>query len=146
MQTLHLTAAARLRRIGQSYTRARRAIVEALADADAPMSVPELVEAHPNIPVSTAYRSLAVLKTAGVVESVSSGADHTYFELAEGMTGEHHHHLVCTSCGAVVDFRTPPGFERRMSSLMEAVASDSGFQASAHRFDLLGTCASCSAR
>ena len=66
------------------------------------------------------YRNLVVLEQAGVVRRVTSTDDFARYELAEDLT-EHHHHLICSSCGTVDDFtasrrfgaRCPPVFPRR---------------------------------
>lgn len=142
---LHSTVAALLRRVDQRYTRGRRELAEALAAASRPVTAAELVASLPSMPQSTAYRNLAVLSQAGAVHRVAGNDEYVRYELAESLTGRHHHHLVCVSCGVVEDFAAPLPFERRLASLMGTVTTDTGFQADTHRLDLLGTCAACGA-
>ena len=140
---LHATAAARLRDEQQRYTASRRALVEALAGADRPPTIPELLGARPGLAQSSAYRNLAVLEQVGVVRRIVTSDEHARFELAEDLTG-HHHHLVCGSCGRVEDFTAPPALERSLDRVLSDVAEANGFSPEHHRLDLVGTCRSCS--
>lgn len=143
MADVHDTASRRLRAAGQRYTSGRRAAVDVLARATAPLTIPEVVAGGRRIPQSSAYRSLAVLEQAGVVRRILTSGDFARFELAEDLTDHHHHHLICTSCGAVADFTVPDGLERSIESLMRTVEGSSGFAADHHRLDLFGRCADC---
>ena len=140
---LHTAVAGRLRRVDQRYTKGRRDLVEALAACQRPVTIAELIAARPLMPQSTTYRNLAVLEQAGVVHRVVGTDEYARFELTEALTGSHHHHLVCISCGAVEDFAAPPRFERDLAQLIGAVTTSTGFRADDHRLDLLGTCATC---
>ena len=64
-------------------------------------------------------------------------------ELAEELTGRHHHHLVCMSCGVVEDFEAPQRVEQGLAEAIGRFASETGFRAETHRLDLLGTCERC---
>lgn len=138
---LHATVAQRLKAIDQRYTPGRRQLVEMLDASGGPRSLPELLAAGAG-PQSSAYRHVAVLEQAGVVHRIAGTGDHARFELAEDLT-EHHHHLVCTSCGAVADVALPPAVEQAMAAATAAVEAATGFLADAHRLDLVGTCADC---
>jgi len=140
---IHTAVARRLDAVDQRYTSGRRQLVEALAKAGRPLTAGELVAACPSLPQSTAYRNLAVLGQAGAVHRVSGTDEFARYELDESVTGRHHHHLVCLSCGAVEDFAAPAGLEHSVSSLMGTLGSDRGFHAESHRLDVLGTCAAC---
>ena len=141
-EELHATVAARLRAVGQRYTRGRRALVEAIGQAGGPVTTAQLVAERKDLPQSTTYRNLAVLEQAGVVHRVLSGDEFARFELSEELAG-HHHHLVCVSCGTVEDFTPPPRVERTIASVIGQVTTATGFRAESHRLDLLGTCGDC---
>ena len=141
-EELHATVADRLRSVGQRYTTGRRVLVEAIRDAEGPVTTAQLVAKRRGLPQSTTYRNLAVLEQAGVVHRVLSGDEYARFELSEELAG-HHHHLVCISCGGVEDFTPPPRVERTIANVMGEVTSRTGFRADSHRLDLLGTCGSC---
>jgi Fur family transcriptional regulator, ferric uptake regulator len=140
---LHAVATARLRRVDQRYTSGRRVLVEALVDAGRPITTAELVAAKRGLPQSTTYRNLAVLEQAGVVRRVLGADEYVRFELAEELTGHHHHHLVCVSCGSVEDFEPPRRVERSLAEALGNLTTNTGFRAETHRLDLLGTCGSC---
>jgi len=138
----HETVSTRLRKVGQRYTSNRRAIVDVLAAAPNPMAIPEILAAETGLPQSSAYRNLAILEQAGVVRRIVTSADFARFELAEDLTG-HHHHLICSTCGSVEDFTAPEALERTMTAVMADVSGATGFAAEHHRIDLVGRCRSC---
>jgi Fe2+ or Zn2+ uptake regulation protein len=140
--SLHTSVRSRLSRDGQRYTASRTALVEALHDAPGPLPLPELLERCPGIPQSSAYRNLADLERAGVVHRIASSDEFGRFELAEDLTG-HHHHLICDSCGSVADFTVPPTVERNLDAALLEAAAAAGFRPDRHRLDLLGRCAAC---
>jgi Fe2+ or Zn2+ uptake regulation protein len=130
-----------LRREGQRYTIGRRALVEALGRARTPVAATDLA---PDMPLSSAYRNLAVLEQAGVVRRVITDDDFARYELSEDLTS-HHHHLICSSCGRVEDVQVPPALERDIDRSLDRLARKAGFASVSHRLDLIGTCADCAA-
>ena len=139
---LHAVVAARLEAAGQRYTSGRRAIVERLRSAGQPLTIPDVVS-EGTLPQSSAYRNLAVLEQAGAVHRIVTNAGFARFELAEDLT-EHHHHLVCSSCGQVEDFTASPSLERSLHKAVSEIEDGTGFNALHHRLDLIGTCKACS--
>lgn len=139
---IHLVVASRLRTAGQRYTSKRRTLVETVAEAGQPVSIPDIVEGRRGLAQSSVYRNLAVLEQARVVRRIVTGEDFARFELAEDLS-EHHHHLVCSNCGAVEDVALPGTLERRMEGALSEVASSVGFTPNAHRLDVIGTCRDC---
>jgi Fe2+ or Zn2+ uptake regulation protein len=133
---------ARLRAVGQRYTSQRRALVQALLRARNPVAIPDLAHPRRGLPQSSVYRNLAVLEQAGAVHRVVTGEEFARYELAEDLT-EHHHHLVCRSCGAVEDVAVTPTFERQVARTVTDIADRTGFSAIGHRLDLIGTCRNC---
>ena len=139
---LHGVAERRLRRIDQRYTSGRRAIVELLLSTGHPVSIGDIAERLPDLPRSSAYRHLTDLQAAGLIRRVAASDEFTRFELAEDLT-EHHHHLLCISCGKVTDVTPPEGFEQQVAAAVSDIAAAAGFQAQSHRLDVLGLCADC---
>ena len=142
MSEIHEAVEMRLRSVGQRYTAQRRALVDALRRAGKPVAIPDLADPRRGLPQSSVYRNLAVLEQAGVVRRVVTGEEFGRYELAEDLT-EHHHHLVCRSCGAVEDVAVTPSFERQVARTVTDVADRTGFSAVSHRLDLIGTCRNC---
>ena len=142
MSELHDVVQERLRSVGQRYTTQRRAIVDALDRAGKPVAIPDLADARRGLPQSSVYRNLAVLEKAGAVHRVVTGEEFARYELAEDLT-QHHHHLMCRSCGAVEDVAVATSFERQVSRAVTDIADRTGFSAVSHRLDLIGTCRNC---
>jgi Fe2+ or Zn2+ uptake regulation protein len=136
-------AQTRLRRDGQRYTDNRRQLVEALAASGAPLTIPEILEQRPDLAQSSVYRNLAVLERAGVVQRIVTTDEWARYELAEDLT-QHHHHLICSSCGAVRDFTVSSGLERSIDTALNQVVDQEGFRLEHHRLDLVGLCEDCS--
>ena len=92
---------------------------------------------------SSLYRNLTVLQEAGVVTRVMSSQEGGLYELAEHLTG-HHHHLVCSECGDVRDVKVPDALEHDLDTALLRLAKREGFSLDHHRLDLIGRCAQCS--
>lgn len=142
--TVHHEAEVRLASQDQRYTGGRRSLVEALVGSSRPLSVPEILDsAGVDLPQSSAYRNLTVLIEAGVITRIDTGSDQARFELDEGLSGDHHHHLVCQSCETVIDVDAFPRLERALDAAAQLAESDSGFEVTGHKIDLVGHCATC---
>lgn len=128
---------------GHMYTRARRLIMETLAEMSGPVTIPVILQAAPSLVQSSLYRNLAVLQSAGLVTRVDVGDDRAYYELSEAVTDDHHHHLVCTNCRSVTDVALPARTEKALDRAFIAAAADAGFELAEHRVDLVGVCADC---
>lgn len=139
---LHETVEGRLREIDLRYTRGRRAIVEVLAAAGRPLSINDIGDHRPDIPRSSAYRHLVDLQNAGVVRRIAAADDYARFELHEALT-HHHHHLICTRCGNIVDITPTIAFERSVARQIDLLAAAHRFEADRHSLDAYGTCADC---
>jgi Fe2+ or Zn2+ uptake regulation protein len=139
---LHDEVALRLARCQQRYTRARRELVDALATAGRPLTIPEVLGLNRGLTQSSAYRNITLLIQARAVRRVDGVDDHARFELAEDLSG-HHHHVVCESCGKVADVHASPRLERALAEAARAVAEEGDFAVVDHRFDLFGVCADC---
>ncbi len=134
-------AAGRRRRDGQRYTTSRRDLVAVLVE-HGPLTIPEILAKVPGMPQSSAYRNLGVLERSGVVRRIITTDEWARYELAEPLAS-HHHHLICSTCGSVVDFTVSPQLERSLDAALHRVALDNGFEVRDHRLDLLGECADC---
>lgn len=143
MQHLEPSIEQRLTDEGIRLTRGRRTTILAIASMGGPRTAAEIhAMVGDTVPLSSLYRSLAVLTDVGVLSSQHGSDGVVRFELAEWFTG-HHHHLVCVSCGAVIDVTPTDEQERAMAQLVENMAAESGFAVSGHRFEIEGTCSAC---
>ena len=140
--TVHEVIAAMLDAHAQRLTPARREIVDVLADAPGPLTIPEILATRTGLAQSSVYRNLAVLEEAGVVHRMLTRDDFARYELAEDLTG-HHHHLVCSRCGRVEDLPASPALEQSVAAAVDEAAGRAGFRTHRHRLDLVGVCARC---
>lgn len=138
---LHDAAATRLAAFDQRYTARRRALVDLLRAAGRPLTVSEIVAE--GAPVSSAYRNVTVLCEAGVARRLVGVDDLGRFELSEDLSGHHHHHLVCQSCGTVADVRASAALEEALAASASMAARESGFDITDHRIELVGRCPAC---
>ncbi|MFV1962656.1 MAG: Fur family transcriptional regulator [Acidimicrobiia bacterium] len=133
----------RLKENDARYTRGRRLVVATLAGSDGPKSAAELqANIGSSLPLSSLYRSLAVLETVGVVVPHFTKKGVARYELAEWLQG-HHHHLVCLDCGAVEDLALPQSYEEKVRELVEGIGSTVSFTPVNHAFDIEGICSRC---
>lgn len=140
---VHDEVARRLAGLDQRYTRLRRDLVETLAAGGRPLTIPEILRSNALLTQSTAYRNVTVLMDAGVARRVTGTDDHSRFELAEELSGHHHHHLVCGICGKVRDVKPSPRLERALAEAARAAGDEQDFEVIEHRFDFVGVCADC---
>ncbi len=144
-EDLHVAAERRLTRVGQRHTRQRRAILDAIATAARPVSVPDLLEEDGRaVSQSSLYRNLVVLEGVGVLQRVTGAGHHDRFELSEALSGQHHHHLTCTACGLVVDIPADPGVEAAVAGEARRITAQLAVVVTGHSLDLYGRCADCS--
>lgn len=140
---VHSSVAELLEQVGQRYTPGRRVLVDALAGAGKPVSLPELLQLLPGTPQSSAYRNLAVLTEAGAVQRLPSTDEFGRFELAEALTGHHHHHLQCTACGGVTDVELAKNLEDVLRRTESDLATRTGFTVTSHLVSFEGVCLRC---
>lgn len=121
------------------HSKQRNQIIEYFLDMNDHVSAEEL-HAHARQQGSTAgmatiYRTLNLLKDAGLVEQKQFADGKAVFELE--YPDSHHDHLICTKCGKVVEFE-----DERIEKLQEEVAKKYGMKLTHHSLDLFGVCVS----
>lgn len=131
---------AQLRAVPLRVTRPRLAVLAALrnhphVDTD---TVIALVRAeHPMVSHQTVYDVLRALTEAGLVRRIQPvGATARY----ESRVRDNHHHLVCRSCGAIVDVDCAVGAAPCLTA-----SDDHGFVVDEAEVVYRGTCPGCAA-
>ena len=133
----------RLRDHDVRYTAGRRAVVSALATSDGPRSASEIHrELGDSVPLSSLYRSLAVLEDAGVVVPHYGAKSLSRYELAEWLAG-HHHHVICIECGVVEDIAIPEPYETKVRKIVEDISGLVSFTPVDHALEIEGRCSRC---
>ena len=85
---------------------------------------------------ATIYRTLELLVRSGMVRRVHLGEDHYHYEYVSG--NSHHDHLICTTCGSVIEFNDP-ALEQRQLEICERKK----FTPTFHNLQILGVCDAC---
>jgi Fur family ferric uptake transcriptional regulator len=83
---------------------------------------------------STIYRTLELLEQNGSVFKSELGGHSIYHHAEEG----HHHHLVCSECGKIVECD-----EDHFTSVEESIAAKYGFQVEFKHLVISGICQEC---
>ena len=131
-----------LRRADQRYTTGRRRLVAALQSGGGPLTITQILAVDGSLAQSSVYRNLTILEEVGAVTRIVTRDDFARYELAEHLT-EHHHHLICSTCGDVADFSLDGSTETELDRALHQAAERVGFAIEAHRLDLLGECSGC---
>lgn len=133
-------AASLLKEHALKATAPRVAVVEALASMRKPASVQDVLAVlkRGSADQATVYRSLEAFADAGLVRRVDLGKGPSCYELVH--EGEHHHHLVCTSCGKIEDVENC-GVDAFATRALKA--SKSFARIDSHSFELFGLCKAC---
>jgi len=90
---------------------------------------------NPRISLSTVYRNLQLFKKMGLVDERHFDEEHHHYEVK---SGEEHQHLLCASCGKVVEFEYPAGRKFRQD-----IARKYDFDIARVEIHMTGLCSSC---
>jgi Fur family ferric uptake transcriptional regulator len=124
---------------GYRMTPQRLMILEAIEGASGHVSAEEIYrdirKRYPGLNLSTVYRTLELLKETGLVTETDMGDGRVRFH---AMGHEHHHHLVCSKCGKVIDLD-----EETLAPLTSVLSEKYGFRADLKHLAIFGHCKGC---
>ena len=125
---------------GLRLTRERVALVREIFSTHYHFEADELLlkmkQKSVKISRATIYRTLELLVKSGMVRRVHLGEDHYHYEHVTG--NSHHDHLICTTCGSVIEFHDA-GLEARTLEICDKKKFTHTF----HNLQILGICDSC---
>jgi Fur family ferric uptake transcriptional regulator len=128
-----------LREKGHRLTPQRMLVIEALHNADRHISAEEIYKQlhgrYPYANISTVYRTLELLKKLDLVTETDFGEGRVRYHVAEN---GHHHHLVCRSCGKIIDLQ-----ESALHPLKDTLLQKYGFAADLRHLAISGECRAC---
>jgi Fur family ferric uptake transcriptional regulator len=126
---------------GLKSTNQRELILEEFLRAGSHLSTEDLYlrlrKKNPRIGYATVHRALKLFAECGIAEQRHFGDGQARYEASA--QDEHHDHLICISCGKIVEFE-----DSRIEELQMEVAGEHGFSIERHRLELYGYCTSCS--
>lgn len=126
-----------LKQGGQSLTKARQAVFEAMQDKE-PQTMHELVAAcRGQADRASIYRTIAVFERLGIVQRLQIGWKYK-LELSDSFH-HHHHHLTCTNCGVT----TPLPEDDELEDRLKYLSDTKGFEMRGHQLEIQGLCANC---
>jgi Fur family ferric uptake transcriptional regulator len=128
---------------GLRSTSQRRLIIDTFFEGAPHMTIEDLLAEvrtrDKGIGYATVYRTLKLLAECGVASERRFGDGLSRYELADEAT-THHDHLICVSCGKIIEFEEP-----RIEELQDEIASRYGFEITSHKHEMYGTCSDCRA-
>jgi Fur family ferric uptake transcriptional regulator len=89
------------------------------------------------VSLASVYRTLALLVKSGLVSQIDLGEDHSHYEPEGAKSG--HGHLICLSCGAVMEFSDP-----KIPRLIGRIAKGHSFELDKFSIQVFGYCPKCS--
>ncbi|MFC2165440.1 Fur family transcriptional regulator [Acidobacteriota bacterium] len=130
------------------WTAPREAILQLLSGSSKHMSAKEVYAAihrhDPGVGLTTVYRTLGLLHEMGLIHKFAAGDGHRRYEFAADETKEHHHHLICTNCGKIIDYSEFVDEELALVKKIEDKLSKKyNFEISDHNIEFLGLCPKC---
>jgi len=128
-----------LRRHGYKLTPQRQAVIRVIASSQGHLtaaSIHEKVHRHyPNIGLVTVYRTLEILAEMELICKLPAGGFSHSYTLS---TPQHHHHLICSNCGTVIDFTG-----HNLAELEQRLSRESKFRIDSHLLEFFGLCQAC---
>lgn len=121
-------------------TRQKRAVWAALNSLEDFISAQDLhrilSDRGEKVSLATVYRILQSHQEEGLLDVLRPDDGEAIFRLCS--RDEHHHHLVCRSCGLTVEFEAPD-----LETWADSLAKENGFSEVSHTLEVFGLCRNC---
>jgi Fur family ferric uptake transcriptional regulator len=129
-----------LRRNGYKMTPQRRILLERIMQSHehfTPATLHERVSRDtPGIGLVTVYRTVELLSRLGLLCCVYGEGNNRSYVMRRPES--HHHHLICSGCGKVVEF-----MDCDITGLEEKLSKRTGFRIENHFLEVRGICPAC---
>lgn len=139
--TEHTTRA--LADAGYRSSAPREEVIGAIAELGCSIAAREIAdllrERGSGVGLASIYRALELLDRLGLVQRFDVGEGVARYEAALP-GGDHHHHLVCDSCGVVEPFE-----DEALEQAIHGLSGKTAFAIAAHDVTLRGECPGCRA-
>ena len=128
------TISERCKKVGIRLTGQRRLIIKVLEDSKDHPDVETLFERankiDSKVSIATVYRTVKVLKNAGILEKLEFNDGRSRFEDA---VRKHHDHLIDLDTGKVIEF-----IDEEIEHIQKKIASKLGYKLIGHKLELYG--------
>jgi len=118
----------------------RRAVLKALSSSKEQLTPADIYEKArwecPSIGLVTIYRLLQILTELGFICEVHSSDNCRHYLIRR--LSAHHHHLICTGCGKVIDFTACD-----LTKLEDRLSQETRFEIEGHLLEFYGRCHHC---
>ncbi len=94
----------------------------------------EVRKVYPTVSLATVYKTIQILKSAGLIQEMSSPQGQTRFD----SDIKPHINLVCLKCGGIEDWE-----DSTLQEIIAKVKASTNFTATGQSFDVYGICQSC---
>jgi Fur family ferric uptake transcriptional regulator len=126
---------------GLKFTRPRRLIFEEIFSSK--KVHPNAYEIHrrlkskgQKVSLATIYRTLSLLVKSGLVSEIDFGEDHSHYEPEVAKAA--HGHLVCLSCGKVIEFS-----HEKIQTILNKIEKENQFKTDKLLIQVFGYCRNC---
>jgi len=126
-----------LRGAGLRPTSQRLAVLDVISKSEKSLTAQDVyarLRRRAGAGLTTVYRTLAALADAGILDTFEQSGEKSFRLCAS----EHHHHIVCVSCGSVEEIE---GAE--VEDWVKRLARNHHFEVISHRADIYGRCRDC---
>ncbi|NQW16433.1 MAG: transcriptional repressor [Chloroflexi bacterium] len=121
---------------GHRSTHARRLVAEAIEASAESFTAEEICEQLPSVGRATVYRTLKLFLSADALCKVALPDGAPRYAVDTG--GRHHHHSICTNCGAVNEFRAST-----VERVLRALDREVDGEITGHRMEIFVRCDKC---
>jgi Fur family ferric uptake transcriptional regulator len=129
-----------MREHGHKLTPQRRLVLRVMTSSRDHLTPKDIYEksrlADPSIGRVTIYRTLELLSNLGLVCRIHGEDGCRSYMMRRPV--EHHHHLVCSSCGNVFDFT-----HCSLADMERKLSEEKGFHIKGHLLEFYGLCRDC---
>ena len=131
----------KLKEKGFKLTEPRLRVLEYLVNTADHPGIQEIFNAirreHKGIGLATVYRTMDLLVDTGMVKPLQLNGARLRYELNRPQ--DHHHHLICTACGRIVEFGSCS-----FHCIVEDIEKITRFRVKGHYLEAYGLCPHCS--
>jgi len=96
-----------------------------------------MLTVDPSIGIATVYRTIRLLVDCGILMEHTFGEKRGFFEVVAA-DRQHHDHLICTSCGRIIEFQN-----NVIEAAQQQIGQQYHFSIESHKLEIYGTCQQC---